>query len=226
MQSGNEDNCPLGVDESNDAIAFGSSAWRDAFRTQLTAVTLAQVLRHAEILIEGLDGLICASLAEDLVQDAIVATQQGSAVWKPHRVSLRRHLADHVEASLMRQRARPNRTVSIDEVMAGDDVDDDDGSDSSAFERDHLSVPPDGGRSLDLRRLSRETELVLWRLFGNDQRAMNVLNCYAVGVTAESEMISMIGATPAEIAAARKRIWRALDQMSHSLAVRVREALG
>ncbi len=210
----------------NQPIVWPSPAWKAAFRTQMTAQAAQRVKNHAAKLLRGLDGLICTSAAEDLVHDAIVATTQGSSTWRPDRVGLRRHLADHVEASLDRLRERVARTESLEARIEPEaDAPDEEDHESTDFERAHASVIPEVAAAIDLRSVAREAEAEVWRRFARDQEVMAVLNCFAVEVTDNPTIATMTRRSVAEVAAIRKRIARGLDDLPNSLQRRVRSLL-
>lgn len=211
---------------AREPIVWPSPEWNAAFRAQTTAQTAQQVKNHATTLLKGLDGLICLSAAEDLVHDAIVATAKGSASWRPDRVGLRRHLADHVEAALDRLRERVARTESIEARTAPDpDAPEDEDPESTGFERDHVSVTPEIAAAIDLRSVARAAEAAVWRRFAADQAAMSVLNCIAAEVTENPAIAAATGRSVAQVETIRKRIERGLDDLPQSLRRQVRNLL-
>lgn len=188
-----------------DPVIYPSPEWRAAFREQMTPQTMESAISAVEVLLEGPDGHLCSSSAEDLVHDALVATGHGEISWRPDRIPLWVHLRDRARAELRRERQRAMRETSLDEC-------EDDAGDAVAIERDYLATVPDLPAAIDLGRAMKAEEARLWRLAARDQGVLAVMNARAHGHFSTAAIASASGMSHAAVTAARRRLARLMRQ--------------
>ncbi len=138
--------------------------------------------------------------ARDLVQDAIVATLDGTRTWHRSCVDLPCHLRSAIRSQSSHDDERARRFPHDRK-----EIDDDTLEDLGATERE------------ELRRHAREVVNAVRRLSAGDPHVLLVLDAYAQDAFDRSEVVELTKLTVLEYEAARDRLIRLRDDLPAAL---------
>jgi hypothetical protein len=212
------------VQESNATPATPSDAegrWRAQFRDQYDAETRKTLTRYAESRTRwlGLSGVdVDSDLAEDLLQDAIVATLDGTARWDPATVPLVVHLHAIIRSRTSKMALRGHaRAVPLDaldeEALCG------------ALEHHQTDGAPPADDQLDQRRhrdAAHDLVRVLRELARGDRDVLSLLTALKRDATTTADLRRATGLSRRQ----RQDAQRRLDTLVARIPLELREALG
>lgn len=211
-----QENAPL--------VRWPSAEWQTEFHKQFTKTVLDAATASAAIEIARFrhQDVSLDLTAEDLVQDILTATLDGTLTWRPESVSLATHVKDVIGYRCRQLYRQIRRAVPAPEI-ALDALDEDDGLWTDVEDALGTALTETDAGLADLaRRLVDE----IVHLRNGDRATIAILAAMADGQTTDAELAEATGLNPHAIESAKLRIRRTARSASPDLLAEIHAALG
>ncbi len=212
-----QENAPL--------VRWPSAEWRAEFHKQVTNTMLDAATGSATNAIArlGRHDVQVDLTAEDLVQDILTATLDGTLAWRPEKVPLLGHVRDVIRYRCRHTYRRSHSTDPVPEV-ALDALGEDDALWTDV--EDALASEVVACSDADLADLARRLVAEITRFRKGDRAVLAVLRAMVQGDTTDAELVEATGLNPHALHDPKRRLRRTARSVSPDLLAEIRAALG